>query len=345
MLALLIVVLGGVYLLTNYEEHFAPQAEAVWVAIEVAGGGPAHGGTVEIETGQAFVLHAVVEARTRGGDKVYYTEATDLLVDGVPVPAQQLRPWDREQEARVLWFTVESTKPYIEADADLLLRGLAYREIFQGDWPQAWSVPGRIQPTVENFLPNLEASRPTARFGIQRYHVRVDFFGTESAIVPALRLRSSGSQQMSEEPEAVATIVSRPAGLLASVGGVFNLPQIEAATDGDRRLLDAVEGWTTKRIAFSRAAVLRRWLAAIGSEWDDLSWSTIELQGGEPWPGDGALLRAGARFAFLYQDRGTAGRIDYKDLCLDFDRGAAVRTLGDVYTGAGLVEWTAGGGE
>ena len=49
-------------------------------------------------------------------------------------------------------------------------------------------------------------------------------------------------------------------------------------------------------------------------------------------------MRAGSKVAFTYQDRGVIGRLDESVLCLDFDKGATVRTLGEVFIGEGLVE-------
>ena len=61
------------------EEKLAPEPHAAWVAIEVADSGLAKVGPVELEVGTAFELHAVLEARDRSGQPVYYTEATDLV--------------------------------------------------------------------------------------------------------------------------------------------------------------------------------------------------------------------------------------------------------------------------
>ena len=62
-----------------------------------------------------------------------------------------------------------------------------------------------------------------------------------------------------------------------------------------------------------------------------------------PWGAEGAvggdLLRVGNRWVVLLQDRGLEGFLDRDDLCLDFDRGARMRLVGEVFTGDGLVEW------
>jgi hypothetical protein len=77
--------------------------------------------------------------------------------------------------------------------------------------------------------------------------------------------------------------------------------------------------------------------------WEELEWIPIEIAGKMKWTGPGHLLRAGSKVVFTYEDRGTVGSLDYEDLCLDFDKGATVRTLGEIFTGEGLVEWAAVG--
>ena len=49
-------------------------------------------------------------------------------------------------------------------------------------------------------------------------------------------------------------------------------------------------------------------------------------------------LSRSVRVVWLLDDRGVADRLDREDLCLDFERGARVRSLRDVFTGDGLVE-------
>ena len=41
----------------------------------------------------------------------------------------------------------------------------------------------------------------------------------------------------------------------------------------------------------------------------------------------------------LYEDRGELGRLDYEDSCFDFFESAAVRRLGDVFAGGGVLDW------
>ena len=52
----------------------------------------------------------------------------------------------------------------------------------------------------------------------------------------------------------------------------------------------------------------------------------------------GDLIRAGGRVVVLYEDRGTPGRLDRGDLCFDFEQGAEVLPLSEVFVGEGLLE-------
>ena len=73
--------------------------------------------------------------------------------------------------------------------------------------------------------------------------------------------------------------------------------------------------------------------------WEDVPWTGVELDGSRQWPQPGDLLRAGPRLVMFLKDEGVEGWLDYDDLCLDFDRGAAIRRLGEIFTGQGVVEW------
>ena len=95
-------------------QELEPEAVAAHVAIEVEGS-PARIGPVEIAAGTDFTLRAVLEARGRGGERVFHTEATRLWVDGAEVPAEALRGIEPYADARVLWFTVEGSKPYVDS--------------------------------------------------------------------------------------------------------------------------------------------------------------------------------------------------------------------------------------
>ena len=50
-------------------------------------------------------------------------------------------------------------------------------------------------------------------------------------------------------------------------------------------------------------------------------------------------MQVGARWVVLYRDAGRVGVLDPEDLCLDFDQGASIRRLSDVFSGEGEVDW------
>ena len=86
-------------------------------------------------------------------------------------------------------------------------------------------------------------------------------------------------------------------------------------------------------------------LADAGTEWENLDWREIDLEDGPEWsPGSGvepgALLRVGERVVVLFENRGDP-RLDYEDLCFDYDEGAEVEPLRRVFSGQGLVELAA----
>ena len=151
---LVIAGLLAMMLLVRTNEELKPTLEQAWVAIQVAGAPAARVSPVEVPAGTGFQLHAVVEATDWRGHKLYYTDAEALEIDGVPVDAERLRPWNRSARARILWFSVEGSPPFSEVSDLDRVREQRYREVFQAEWPQAWSVPGSIAPAVENFLPD-----------------------------------------------------------------------------------------------------------------------------------------------------------------------------------------------
>jgi hypothetical protein len=314
----------------------------VQIAVQIEGEGVARVAPAETVAGTPFRLHAVIEATDWRGKQLYYSDAEALEIDGVAVPKERVKVWDRREKVRVLWFTVESAPPYREVASADELDDLHYREVFQADWPQAWTVPGEITPAVENFLPGHDERGDPSRFGTQRYHLRVEVFGTESDLVPTLRLRSPGADDIGRSEVEVPRVTAILEWPLASVSRVFGLSQVEPAETASQEVSAALARQTRERLLFSRVALLRAWLAEAGVRWDELAWTAVELTGEVPWR-PGAVLRAGSRVAFLYEDRGVLGRLDDADLCLDFDRGATVRTLAEVFVGEGLVDIAAPG--
>jgi hypothetical protein len=329
-----------VLLFMRTSEELRPELVTAHVAVQPETASVARVGPVETAIGTPFRLFAVVEATDWQGRRIFYTDAAVLEVDGSVVPEDRVRTWNRREKVRVLWFTVEGAPPYSEVTDFETLDRSRYRAVFQADWPQAWTVPGHIAPMVENFLPGDQDRAEPVRFGIQRFHVRIEVFATDSDLLPSQRLRSSGVADLESAPESFPALTATLNWPLDSVSRVFGLPQIEAADGSPEEIVDALADRTRRGLVFSRVPLLRSWLAGLGTGWEDLGWRSIELTGEAQWR-PGGVVRAGSKVALTYLDRGVEGRLDRSDLCLDFDRGATVRTLGEVFVGEGLVEFAA----
>lgn len=309
-----------------------PELERAWVAILPAGEEVARVGRVELEAGREFTLHAVIEGRDWRGDRVYFTEAPALEIGGVQVASEAVRPWARRLRVRTLWFTVEAFPPYAKGTE------LVFRDVFRSDWPLAWSVDGDIVPSVENYLPDQREARRVRRFGTQRFKVRVELLGPESEILPRQSLESWGAERLPAESDGFPTVVARLAPPLASLSRVFGLAQREPADQDRAAALAQIAAWQRQDLAFSRLTSLRAWIDEVGTPFADLPWHEVDLVADTPFGAPGEPLRVGERVVWLLEDRGAAGRLDREDLCLDFERGARVRRLSDVFTGEGLVE-------
>ncbi len=340
--AAVVGVIAVVFLLVRASETIAPKPVALWVAVQASDSAVAVAGPVHLPPGEAFRLHAVVEAETISGERVYYTEAEELELGGDRVPAAVLRRWNRSLEPRILWFTVDGSPPFRELTGDEKLREPNFKETFRSDWAQAWAVPGDLRPAVENYLPGADRVDRAPRFGTQRFHVRMEFFAEKGALVPEYRLKSWGAEALLEHSSEFPTVVASLDGSLAVPSRVFGLPQLEVSGDPPAAGLETLlADWTRRLLAFSRISVLAEWLRERGTSWEALEWSAIEIGASEAAVGPGDLLRVGNRIVFILEDRGDEGRLDYEDLCLDFDRGARVLPLGSVFTGEGLVDWAA----
>lgn len=340
------VVVGLVVLLFSsdvVEQEVAPKPVAAWVAIEVEGSDVARNGRVDIVSGTPFRLHAVVEAETLSGRTIYFTEASQLELDGQPIPAEAMRPWKRSEQPRILWFTVEGYTPFVQADSMESLSGFHFKDYFRADWPRTWSIPGDLRPQAERDLKS-GPIEGLPRFGIQRYHVRVEIFGPESEIKPRIRLQSLSAADLPEQVDAISTVVSALPEPLSGPSSVYGLSQVEPGPDSPPEVLQQLASWFEQDLTLSRLAVLREHLGRSGLEYKDLEWVAVELGVDQVWGGEGAaegdLLRVGNRWVILLQDRGIVQVLDRDDLCLDFDKGARMRLVGEVFTGEGLVEWS-----
>ena len=340
-LAAVLLTLGG-----RVQRELAPEPRAAWLAIAAAGDPVAVSGPLDLAAGEPFTLYAVLEAEDWRGDRIYYTEAEALRLDGETIPAASLRRWTGGQEVRVLWFSVEGGPPFLEVATAADLDRLQLREAFRAEWPQAWAVPGSVEPSRRRLVAGVPAA--VTDFGTQRYHVRIEFFSPGKTVVPRLRLRSGGAADLRLDSAGFATVTARLPGPLAAASAVFGLPQVELAEGADAALAGRVAELRQDRLAFGRLPLLRQILDRAGRSWDGLGWRGVDLQDGPEWgaggvaPGD--LLRVGERWVVLVEDRGRTGRLDDQDLGFDFDKGPALLRLGQIFTGDGLVEWAPLGG-
>ncbi|MCH7667060.1 MAG: hypothetical protein IH936_14170 [Acidobacteria bacterium] len=335
----LFAVVAVFFLLTRVSEKVAPVPVALWVAIQPEGEDVARVGPVELPAGTGFRLHAVMEAETFRGGRIYYTEAKRLDLLGEPVSSELLRPWSGRLEARILWFTVEGSTPFRQVPLDEELTAPRFQGIFQPDWGRAWSVIGDVRPTVENFLPGADQVRRTKRFGTQRFQVRIELFRRKKDLTPELRLASWGSEELPGRAAEFPAVTAVLPGVLEAPSRIFGLQQLELESGSQSASTGKqLVSWTDELIAFSRIAVLGKWLTAQGVSWEDLAWEAVELGVSPAAAQPGDLLRVGRRVVWLLEDRGAAG-LDDEDWCLDLERGARVERLGDVFVGEGLVDW------
>jgi hypothetical protein len=374
--AVLVVAVAAVLLLPSVEEYRAPRLEAAWVALQPQGADAAVLGTVELPAGSPFTLHAVLEARTRDGEPVWYTEAPALVRGGEPVPGE-VRRWDRREDVKVLWFTVEGSQPVLDLAPGQTVERFKPLAFLRNDWPFAWTAPGRLEPATDDSLatPGNQLERP---FGTQRYQVRVEVTDPrrdEKGLVPRRSFASPGAGRLLAEVEDFPTMTQALPGAAGPASAVFGLTQVrtperagEREAVGEDELAAVERGelrqelveLTRRRLAFATLPLLREILDAAGVEPGEMPWRYVSLDGSVRWgslvhPGD--LLRAGQRVVVLYADAAPEqanqaqpapgnGVLDRDDLVFDYAFGAAVRPLSEVFSGeGGQVEWIALGGE
>ena len=321
------------------EEELAPDPIGALVAIEVDGSGVASVAPATIEVGQDFQLYAVLEARERSGDPLYYTQAKALRIDGRDIPAERIRPWDRPTPVRVRWLTLEGSKPYLAVAADSL-KSFEIKSFVRTTWPISWSVPGELEPAHDDHLAVDENAEPIV-FGTQRYQVQIEFYESETSVVPRRTFYSPGVDALRQNPQDFPAVRKTLPGNLAPASKVFGLTQLEPPADAERDLLRQIDELAKIGVAFSRLTVIRDQVRATGQSISDLDWVLVDLSGDWSWNDTvhgGDLLRAGERLVILYEDRGMDGVLDGADLCFDFVLGAAVRRLDEVFSGDGALE-------
>jgi len=337
-LTVVLVLVAALLLWPSIREELAPEPTAAWVAIQPEGAGEAVVGTVLVDAGTPFQLYAVLEATARDGSKVYYTEAPALRLPDGPVPTEALARWDRPQEARVLWFTVEGALPYLELDPGETLERFRLTELLRPDWPQSWSVPGTLDPANDDSLVR-SGARGDNPFGTQRFHVRIELYGRESSLIPQERYRSPGAAEIWRKWRVFPTVIASLPGAIGPASALFGLTQIEPPPTESQAMQREIRELTRHHMAFSRITALGSLLSSAGESMDSLDWRQISLDAGLPWSEEeGNLVRVGDRVVILFGDEGEPGALDRRDLCFDYARGAAVRPLGDVFVGGGEVE-------
>lgn len=326
------------WLAPRAQQARAPKMVRAWVGVEVDGEGTARTGTVELAAGQDFRLHAVVEAERGGGDgdgeRVYYSPTPRVLIDGAQFDALPVEDLDVLGRVRLLWFTVENGVPVREFESGAELEKFRYEQFFRDEWGSSWSMDGALEAYFDSWLeddsPEIERS-----FGTLRYQVWVETALDEDALVPDQRVKSA-------ELPGATRVEARLPGALGPPSAVFGLPGIvRGGGEWDAAALGRLQQLHDDRLAFSRLTLLREVLDAGGVGWDELNWVLLALDGSADWraPGEGSpapgdLVRVADRWVVLLRDevgQGEPGMLDGADLCMDFDSGAAVRRLDQVF--------------
>ncbi len=335
-----IVALAAVvlWLAPRAREARAPKLVRAWVGVEVGGEGVARTGTVELDAGQDFRLHAVVEVHHGGGDgdgeAEYYSATPRVVLDGRQFEALPVEELGGLGRVRLLWFSVEHGVPFREMENGVDLDTFRYEQFFRPEWGSAWSIDGTLDAYFDGWLeeegPDIERD-----FGTLRYQVWVEASADEEALVPDHRVKSAALP-------GATRVVSRLPAALGPASAVFGLPEIERGDgDWDQAALTRVHQLYGDGLAFSQLTVLRDLLDAGGARWEDLNWQLAPLDGSLSWrdpdagsPAPGDLVRVADRWVVLLGDEtgeGEVGMLDGADLCLDFDAGAAVRRLDQIF--------------
>jgi hypothetical protein len=321
-------------------QELRPRLLGALVAVQVGSEPWARVGPVEIVAGQDFSLYAVLLAESRSGETLYYTEAPALEINGEKPEPDRVRRWPGGDELRVLWFTVEGFRPFIEPASLKELEEFHWQETFRPDWGFGWTVAGTVTPRNRNLSRGPQAGVDIP-FGTAIFHVRIEEYHRSGDPAPIARHESSSAGELPRHPERLTTVVARLPGELATVSEVFGRVHFEPVAGSPLEVLQGVSSLYSRGLGFSRLLVLDRMLAERHLELSDLDWITVEIKEGPSWGeiGAGDLLRSGERLVVLFKDRGEPGRLDYEDLCFDFYENAAVRPLGEVFRAGGVVSW------
>lgn len=339
-----VVAIVVLLVLPEARQALAPVPTRALIAVQVGSEPTARvDGALTLPAGTPFRLYAVLQARTRAGRTVYFTEAPALEVGGDLVPAADLAVWDERLEARVLWFTIEGAPAFVDAANAEAQNAFKLREEHRPEWPRAWSIPGSVEASSQTLAGGREEHGPL-RFGTAAYQVRILLYGPESQIRPRERYESPGADALATHPETVTRVTVELPGALGPVSSVFGLPQFEADPEGGATLSPRLQHLLSLGLAFRQAAVIAATLEKAGARWADLRWQALDLSSGPAWGGAGGvaagdLVRSGGRIVLLWRDADGDGRLSNGDLCFDMAKGPAVRALSEVFAGSGLVEW------
>ena len=216
------------------------------------------------------------------GDSVYYTDTQTLQIDGVEISTESLRKWDRDSNLRLLWFTVEGFKPYLALESNESLDDFHFEENFRPSWPRTWSIPGSLQGSADAALRQAPLG-DVPRFGTQRYHLRIEFFGPKSEITPEQRIQSLGAAALPEAASSFATVVASLPGRLAEPSSLFGVTQIELGPGWGPDAAAEIESWSKMQVAFSKRTVIGSMLRAAGRSYEDLQWQDIDISSGVTW--------------------------------------------------------------
>ncbi len=342
--ALLVVAVVALRFAPSIRRAVAPRPIAAHVVLLPEGEMVARDGALELTAGTPFRLFAVVEAVTLTGRRVVYSEASGIEIAGVPVPAGEIETWPPSRPARVRWFTVEGFAPYLAVADPAELERFRLVENFHPEWGPGWSVPGRVDPRAVQLEPD-SPLRPLA-FGSQRYAIRFELLAGGQAVTPELRVASPGADETLAAAAGGATLlVAELPGPLATVSRAFGLTQVATATDLSPELAKRIGDRHARLLLFDRTRLLADHLSAAGRTPSDLGWRAIDLEADDlDWDeevGPGDLLQGGGRIVVLFRDEGEAGRLDPADLCFDFERGAKIRRIDEVFRERGgfELEW------
>ncbi len=337
-----VLVVAVAVLLTQpvWEKQLAPRPKAAWVALAAAGSERAAVGPLELSAGAPFNLYAVLEAEESGGRTLYFTAAKQLRIAGQDIPAERIKPWTAVRPiVRARWFTLEGNRPYFEVANLDDLTYFQMKPFLRLEWPTGWVIPGEIAPANNDHLIKDSDEVQNSDFGTQRYQVRFEFYAAEGNMVPEQTLDSWGFDDLVAHLEDFPTVRRVLPGNAGPASKIFGLTQLELAETADPVVLRKINALARHGLAWSRLTVLRDVLEPTGKELEQLRWQPVDLATNRSLsaaPGD--LIRVGERVVVYYQDRGQPGLLDPEDLCFDFFKGAAIRSLQKVFSGDGVVE-------